>query len=127
VGVGGRLGHVCDGCGGAVARFDGTHGPGLRVGVRDSRNRLVVGTAVIAGDVRRDHVPLVFAHVRQRPDPVHVPDRPQPLTGAQVLINADPVWIGLDPHCLETDPFDPRAPAGGHQQTITPQFSRAVK
>jgi hypothetical protein len=50
--------------------------------------------------------------VGQRPDAGDVADRPQALAGAQVLVNTDPVRLGLDADRLQADPLDARAPAG---------------
>ena len=72
----------------------------------------------IAGNVLRDDVPLVFADVGQRPDAGDVPDRPHSLAGTHVLVNRDPVGIGLDPDGLEADPLDARSPTGGDQEPL---------
>ncbi len=118
--VGGGLRHVRQRGGGAVSRLGGAHRGGLRVGVGDAGNGLVVRRARLAGDVRRDNVALVLADVGQRPDAGDVADRPQPLTCPQVLVNVDPFRVRLDAHGLQADSLHPRAPAGRHQQPVTP-------
>ena len=94
----------------------------LGVGVDDPRKGLVVGFSRLAEDVRRDDLALVLAGVGQRPDTGDVADRPQPLAGAHVRVDGDPVGVGLDADGLEADPLDARAPAGGHQQVVTAQL-----
>ena len=84
---------------GAVAlnsRLDCAHRRGLRIGVGDARDGLVVGRMLLAGDVRGDDVALVLADVGQRPDAGDISDRPQALARAQVLVDVDPVGVGLD-------------------------------
>ena len=69
-----------------------------------------------------DDLALVLAGVGQRPDTGDVADRPQPLTGAHVRVDGDPVRVGLDADRLEADPLDARAPAGGDEQVVTAQL-----
>ena len=95
--------------------------------VDDPWNGLVVGLARIAEDVGGDHVALVLADVGQRPEPVDVPDRPQPLRRPQVGVDGDPVGVGLDADGLEPDTAHPRPPAGGDEQAVAPQFAAVVE
>ena len=91
MGVRRGLRQVRQGRGAAIRRFERAHRCGLRVGVGDSRNGLVVRRMRLAGDVRRDHVALVLADVGERPDPGDIANRPQAFARAHVLIDVDPV------------------------------------
>ena len=59
----------------------------------------------------------------QRPDAGDVSDRPQPLADAQVRVDRDPVRVGLDADGLQTDPLDPRPPAGRDEQPVAAQLA----
>ena len=99
----------------------------MRVGVGDAGHGLVVGFSGLAEDVRGDDLALVLADVGQQPDAVDVTDRPQPLAGAQVRVDRDPVGVGDDADRFQTDPLDARAPAGGHEQTVAAQLPVIVE
>src|SRR4026209_1970554 len=64
----------------------------------------------------RAHVARVRAAVGQRPDAGDVADRPQALSGAQVLVDLDALGVGLDADGLEADALDARAPPRGDEQ-----------
>ena len=82
VGVGGSPGDLRQWSGGAELRLGGTHGRSLGIGVGDTRDRLVVGLAWFAEDVRGDDLALILPDVRQLPDAGDVADRPEPLADA---------------------------------------------
>src|SRR5207247_9686392 len=100
---------------GAGTAGGGAHGRGLRVRVYDARNGLVVGLSRLTEDVRGDHVALVLADVGERPEAVHVADRPQMLRRAQVRVDRDSVRVRLDADGLEAEPVHPRASGGGDE------------
>src|SRR5262249_11278350 len=104
-----------------------THRCRLRVGVGDSWNGFVVRRTPVAGDVLRDDVALVFADVGQRPDAVDVADRKEALAGAQVVVDRDPVGVGLDTDRLEADSLDARSPTGSHEQPVAPYLCSPVE
>ena len=113
--VGGRLRDLGQRGRGAERRLGGADRRGLRIGVGDARDRLVVGLAWFAEDVRRDDLALVLADVRQLPDAGDVADCPQPL--------ATRIWASTGTPCasddadrLQTDPLDARAPSGRHSR-----------
>ena len=98
------------------------HGRGLRIGVGDARDRLVVGLAWFAEDVRGDHLALILADMGQLQDACDVSDRPQLVAGTQVGIDWDSSGARGHANGLEPDPLDPRTPSGRHQQMITAQL-----
>jgi hypothetical protein len=55
------------------------------------------------------------------PDEVGVADGPQPLAGAQVVVDWDAVGLRLDADGFQADAVDAGAPAGGHEQAIAAQ------
>ena len=113
--------------GGAERRLGGADRGGLRVGVRDARDGLVVGRARLAEDVGGDDAALVLADVGKRPDAGDVADRPQALAGAQVRVDRDAVGVGLDADGLQADPVHPRAPAGGDEQPVAAQLAPVAR
>src|SRR5215207_9523547 len=82
---------------------------------------------LVARDVRRDHVSLVFADVGQRPDAGDVADRPEALACAHVLVDLDAAWVGLDADGFEADPLDARAATGGDQQAVAAQLAAVLE
>ena len=54
--------------------------------------------------------------------PGDVADRPEPVTGAQVRVDGDPVAVGLDADGLEPDAVDPRMPARRDEETVARQL-----
>ena len=110
------------------ARLVGADRARLRVGVGDPRDRVVVDRPVLAEDVRGDDLALVLADVGQRPGAVDVADRPEALVGdAQVVVDLDPVRVGLDPDRLQADALDPRAAAGGDEDAVAAQLAAVVE
>src|SRR5689334_24488221 len=110
-----------------MGRVDFADRRGLRVGVGDARHGLVVRPARIAGEVRRDHIPFVFADVGQGPDAVDVADRPEALPRAHVLVDLDSPGVGFNTDCFQTDPLDTRTPAGRYEQAVAPDLATAVE
>ena len=45
----------------------------------------------------------------------------------QVLVNPDTVRAWLDAHRVKADAVDPRAPAGRHQQPVTPHVRAVIE
>ena len=120
--VGRGPGDVGEPHGGAERSLGRAGGGGLRVGVRDAWDRLVVGLAWLAADVRRDHLALILPDVREQPDAGDVADRPQPIAGAQVQVDRNSSRIRGDADRLQPDPVHARASSGGHQQMIAAQL-----
>ena len=104
-----------------------THRCGLRVGVDDSRNGFVVGLARLTEDVRGDHLALVLADVRQRPEPVDVADRPEILGRAQVRVDRNAVRVRLDTNRFQPEPADARSPPGGDEQLVASDLASVVE
>ena len=59
--------------------------------------------------------------------PVTSPIAQRRSPGAQVVVDRDPLGVGLDAHRLEADPLDARAPAGCHEQPVAPHVRAAVE
>jgi hypothetical protein len=87
VGVRSGPGHPGQRGGAAEPTLACTDRRGLRIGVDDARQRLVVGHPCLAEDVGRDDLALVLADIGQRPEAIDVADRPEALAGAQMRIN----------------------------------------
>ncbi|HET6774236.1 MAG TPA: hypothetical protein VFH36_13050 [Acidimicrobiales bacterium] len=121
--VGGRLGHLGHGGGGAEPGLGRADRRGLRVGEHDAGHGLVVGPPWLAEDVGGDDVALVLADVGEGPDAVDVADGPQALAGAQVRVDRDPVAVGLDTDGLQAQPVHAGAATGGDQQAVASQLA----
>src|SRR5947209_3203034 len=78
-------------------------------------------------DVRRDHVPLVLADVRQRPDAVDVADRPQAIARPHELVDLDAAGVDLNTHRLQADALDAGAPAGCDKQSVASQLAGVIE
>ena len=92
---------------------DGRH---LGVAEHHPRDAAVVGRDGAPEDVGGRDARLVGGDVGEGRDAGDVPDRPDPVGGAQVVVDGDGAVLDAHPGRLEAEPVDPWAAARGHEQ-----------